>query len=92
MSDPNSQDRRRDPPFSATLRAPFLFRDRWPIPACGHTAQVYYTKVYRLMTLVDEGDEGCLRLLSASKSNTLDLLTISIKVHKSQSLDRQIHI
>lgn len=32
MSDPNSQDLRRDPPFSATLRAPFLFRDRCPIP------------------------------------------------------------
>lgn len=33
MSEPNSQERRRDPPFSATLRAPFLFRDRCPIPA-----------------------------------------------------------
>lgn len=44
------------------------------------------------MTLVDEGEEGCLTPLNASKSNTLDLLTISIKVHKSQSLDRQIHI
>lgn len=86
MSDPNSQDRRRDPPFSATLRAPFLFRDRWPIPACGHTAQVYYTKVCTLMTLVDEGEEGCLRPLNASKSNTMDLLTISIKVHRSFSV------
>lgn len=40
MSEPNSQERRSEPPFSATLRAPFLFRDRWPIPAQRHAGAV----------------------------------------------------
>ncbi|TNN31606.1 hypothetical protein EYF80_058242 [Liparis tanakae] len=34
MSEPNSQERRRDAPFSTTPRAPFLFRDRCEMCAC----------------------------------------------------------
>ena len=46
MSDPNSQDLLSDPPFSATLRAPFLFRDRWLIPGYTHAGVLdCYTKV-----------------------------------------------
>ncbi|KAF3836463.1 hypothetical protein F7725_029021 [Dissostichus mawsoni] len=38
MSDPNSQDLLSDPPFSATLRAPFLFRDSRTVVGLGQVA------------------------------------------------------